>query len=390
MGNKIGVHVSAGNRRGFGDSMKACADAGRPWPAVFSVDQDVWLDVQQFSPKTLVVFRHQPRIYGGKLYDGGLDAPPDTYRADPVVVARNWMKVCIPVWRRNRANYYAPINEQDAGTLAGYTWLNAFTLECLRIARVEGFKLALYGFSAGNPRDDPAPLQLIKGVLARISGSASTITPGSAEEKLNELIPSLRAAKAGGDILLLHEYGFGSPADHGGPATSLRASAPHLALRYRRVYDFLRSRQADPDLLVSELSGGVGAFGGMHPQSWIADLQWWNDEANQDDFVIGGCAYQAGGSENLSPYFREFTISIVNHREPSPRIAWRNVCGFRINIRREPSVKAAVVGQVPVGGDIKTLDQYVISGDFTWWKVDDGLWVCSQTGDTTLLERANG
>lgn len=188
----------------------------------------------------------------------------------------------MPVWRRNQAHYYAPINEQDAGTLPGYTWLNAFSLECLRIADTNGFKLALYGFSGGNPRDGETDLD------------RSTL-----EDKWRELVPSLQFAKQHGHILLLHEYGFGSPANHGGPATSLRASAPDLALRYRRSYRFLHRFNADPPLVISEASAGVGFNESFGIAPWLADAQWYDSELMRDRVVVGCCLYQLGGDENL-------------------------------------------------------------------------------------------
>jgi hypothetical protein len=276
--SKLGVHVSAGNRRGFGEFLKACSDAGSPVPVVFAVDQDVWPDVQHFSPQTIVIYRHQPRTADGS----GLDGPEDAYHGDPVKSAQRWMAANMVAWRKNRAHYYAPINEQDAGTLPGYTWLNTFSLECLRIADENGFKLALYGFSGGNPRDGVTDLD------------RSTL-----EDKWTELIPSLRYAKQHGHILLLHEYGFGSGAANGGPATSLRASAPHLALRYRRSYHFLHRFQADPPLVISEAGAGVGGFEGLGQSVWLEDAQWYDRELMRDRVVLGCCLYQVGGDENI-------------------------------------------------------------------------------------------
>lgn len=279
--SKLGVHVSAGNRRGFGEFLQVGAAAGSPVPVVFSVDQDVWPDVQRFSPQTLVVFRHQPRNPGEQ---DGLDAPEDTYHGDPVESARDWMARLMPVWRKNRAHYYAPINEQDAGTLAGYTWLNTFSIECLTIADGEGFKLALYGFSGGNPRDGVTDLD------------RSTL-----EDKWLELVPSLRYAKSNGHILLLHEYGFDSPAANGGPATTLRASTPHLALRYRRSYRYLHRFNADPPLVISEAGAGVGGFGELGQAAWLEDAKWYDGELMRDRVVLGCCLYQVGVAAIYAP-----------------------------------------------------------------------------------------
>lgn len=276
--SKIGIHVSAGNRRGFGEFLQKCADAGSPVPVVFSVDQDVWPDVQTFSPQTRVVFRHQVKDPEG----GGMDGPGDTYVGDPVQSARTWLAQNMVSWRKNRAHYYAPLNEQDAGTLAGYTWLNDFSLECLKIADAEGFKLALYGFSGGNPRDGVTDLD------------RSTL-----EQKWRELVPSLQYARAHGHILLLHEYGFDSPAANGGPDTSLRASAPNLATRYRRSYRFLFHVNADPPLVISESGPGVGGFAEIGVDRWLADAKWYDGELMQDRIVLGCCLYQLGGVENI-------------------------------------------------------------------------------------------
>jgi len=294
--SKLGVHISAGNRRGFGEFLQACVAAASPVPVVFAVDQDVWPDVQQFSPQTIVVFRHQPRTADG----GGLDGPEDAYRGDPVQSARTWMAANLPTWRRNRAHYYAPINEQDAGTLPGYTWLNAFSLECMRIAEENGFKLALYGFSGGNPRDGETDLD------------RSTL-----EDKWRELVPSLQHAKQHGHILLLHEYGFGSPAGNGGPATSLRASAPDLALRYRRSYRFLHRFNADPPLVISEASAGVGFNANFGAALWLADAQWYDGELMRDRVVVGCCLYQLGGDEN----FKDVLPALGTYIAAAPTIA---------------------------------------------------------------------
>jgi hypothetical protein len=268
--SKLGFHISLGNRRGFGDVLKRCAEAGSPVPVVFAVDQDIWPDTEKFSPQTIVIFRHQPRTPPQK----GLDAPLGTYHDDPVQSAGDWMNMVMPIWAKNKAHYYAPINEQDAGDLAGYAWLNTFTLECLRIAEDNNFKLALYAFSSGNPRDGETDLD------------RSTL-----EDKWRELLPSLQKAKANQHILLLHEYGF--------KFHLLRASAPNLALRYRRSYAFLRQFNADPPLVISEASADAGGFKGVGLDAWLDDVKWYDSELMKDQQVIGCCLYQLGGDENF-------------------------------------------------------------------------------------------
>jgi len=300
--SKLGVHVSAGNRRGFGQFLQYCADAGNPVPVLFSVDQDVWPDIAAYSPSTLLVYRHQPKDSQG----GGLDGPPDIYKGDPIASARVWMARIMGNWRINRAHYYAPLNEQDPPTLEAFSWLNTFTFECMVVAESAGLKLALYAFSAGNPK-----------TLLDADGHVIA-TP---EQCWLELVPSLKHAKQNGHILILHEYGFDSPATADAPATTLRASAPHLALRYRAAYRYLHQFGATPRLVIGEASAGVGAkpsWDAITRQQWLDDLKWYDGELMRDAAVLGCCAYQAGGAEDLSEMFAPLAGYIGRTPTPAP------------------------------------------------------------------------
>lgn len=285
--SKLGVHVSSGNRSGFGDFLAKAADAGNPVPVIFTVDQNVWPDMQQHSPQTVVVFRTQKNGRGEEIGDG----PGGMYQGDPVQAARDWMGEMMPVWRQNPAHYYAPLNEQDSPTLPAFQWLNDFTVECLKVAEANGFKLALYAFSGGNPKDVDTP--------------APGNPPHTLEQAWHELLPSMQRAKANGHILLLHEYGFDSPAvvdDNGkviAPKTTLRASVPNLATRYRRSYRYLHQFDADPPLVISESSAGVGGFTSIGLKIWLDDAKWYDSELMKDKVVIGCCLYQVGGAENI-------------------------------------------------------------------------------------------
>jgi len=148
-------------------------------------------------------------------------------------------------------------------------------VECMNIAEANGYKLALYAFSGGNPKD----------VLQPASGQVFT-----RDDAWRELIPSLQQAKANGHILLLHEYGFAF--------VTLKNSTPHLALRYRHAYRFLTQFNADAPLVISEASAGVG-FAGLAPKLWMEDVKWYDAEIMKDRAVIGCCLYQLGGSENF-------------------------------------------------------------------------------------------
>ena len=288
--SKLGVHVSSGDRRGFGDYLRTCAEAGSPVPVIFSVGQDVWPDVEKFSPQTVVIFRTQVTASGHLLNDG----PGSMYTGDPVQTARDWMADMMGLWAKNRAQYYAPLNEQDPSVLEGFRWLNEFTIECMKIAEANNYKLALYAFSAGNPKNVDKP----------------TIgNPFTRYDAWRELVPSLQLAKANGHILLLHEYGLA----YG----TLYESTPYLALRYRGSYRYLRQYNADPPLVISEASAGVG-FKGNDPQVWLKDAEWYDGELMKDRCVIGSCLYQLGGDENLRDMLPALTEYIARTKSPDP------------------------------------------------------------------------
>ncbi|CAG0926343.1 hypothetical protein TFLX_00018 [Thermoflexales bacterium] len=269
--SKIGFHISAGNHRGLSEALKKCAAAGNPLPVIFSVDQNIWLDIEQHSPTTVYIFRTQRNVRGKTIGDG----PGSMYAGDPIKTARDWMAEMMPVWANNKAHYYAPLNEQDPAQIEGFTWLNAFTLECLNIAEANGYQLALYAFSGGNPKD----------VLTPAAGR-----PFTRDDAWRELIPSLQRAKANGHILLLHEYGFSFG--------ELRYSQPWLALRYRHAYRHLAQHNADARLVISEASANAG-FGMMDTAQWLNDVKWYDSEIMKDGVVIGCCLYQLGGDENF-------------------------------------------------------------------------------------------
>jgi hypothetical protein len=260
-------------------------------PVIFSVGQSMWDELQQLSPQTVFIFRTQTDVHQNEIGDG----PGSMYTGDPIQTARDWMALMLPMWALNKAHYYAPLNEQDPADLAGFAWLNTFTIECMKIAEASGYKLALYAFSAGNPKN------LMKPDTEEVISTQ--------QECWAELIPSLKMAKANGHILLLHEYGLGFG--------TLKASAPYHALRYRAVYEQLHANNADPLLVISEASMGVG-FGGNDQTVFMKDAEWYDKELCKDWWVIGCCLYQLGGDENLMDLLPKLSdyISIT----PTPKI----------------------------------------------------------------------
>jgi hypothetical protein len=384
--SKLGFHISQGDQRGLGEALDRCAKRGHPVAVVFSVGQDLWPDIARYSPSTTYIFRTQKNHLGVSIGDG----PQDVYHGDPVQSARGWMDQMMPVWEKNKAHFYAPLNEQDPAQIEGFTWLNAFSVECLNIAEAHGLKLGLYAFSGGNPKD----------VLQPASGQAFT-----RDDAWRALLPSLRRAKQGGHILLLHEYGF--------QAGTLRNSQPWLALRYRHVYRYLASENADANLVISEASANVGFTG--DPALWLSDVKWYDSELLKDRAVIGCCLYQLGGKENFVSVLPQLTDYIaamptpLGQSSPVAPAPDRTVSGspvddslrflispapigqaYRIvvdvlNIRALPDVNSARVGALTRGQIVRVTDQ-VVQPAYIWGKIDRG-WIVLEPRLAPFAER---
>jgi hypothetical protein len=344
MTTKLGLHISSGPRGGFGDYLAKCQPT-----VVFSVGQDVMPDVKKYSPATKVIFRTQFGLIGKKQVEVN-DGPDNLYTGDPETVARDFMALVMPVWAKNKADYYAPLNEQDPGDLAGFKALNDVSIEMMKIAESNGYKLALYAFSVGNPKN-----------LLKPNTEEILHTP---EECWEQLIPSLEYAKANGHILLLHEYG----ADKG----TLSNSAPFQALRYRKVYAYLPD-SARAQLVISEASSGVGYKG--NEKGFVEDALWYGSELDKDQDVIGCCLYQVGGSENMKAILPALADAIMAEPivvPPAPVNVYRVVC-TRLNIRKLPNTSSMIVGVLSMGQTFQVTEKATADW-YLWGKTEQG-WV---------------
>jgi hypothetical protein len=368
--SKLGFHISAGNHRGLAEALKKCADARNFVRVIFSLDQNVWADTEKFSPQTVVIFRTQKNGRGKSIGDG----PGSMYKGDPVQTARDWMVEMMPVWAKNKAHYYAPLNEQDPSTLKHFAWINTFTIECMKIAEANNYRLALYAFSGGCPKDLLNP-ELASQVIA------------TQMQCWDELVPSLRYAMANGHILLLHEYGFGY-----GP---LKKSAPWLALRYRKVYQHLPV-DARPFLVISEASAGAG-FGG-NPQVWLDDAKWYDSEIMKDKVVLGCCLYQLGGAENfvtalpqLADYISQTPTPLVQYDPvvpPDITSEKYRVVYDHLNVHLDPETYSQV-RCVKSRGDILDVLETKIGSGYEWGRTIEG-WVTLRQIPQVYAEKING
>ncbi len=285
--SKLGFHRSHGDATGLAEVLQRCHAAGSPVALIVAVDQDVWPDVDRYSPLTNVIYRTQPIIK-----HEGRDNPIDQYAAPPVECAQRWYSFVRPKWLLNRAHYYLPTNERNPNSPAQHEWCDVFDLEMMRLAEADGLKLALHGDSAG--------------------------TPEIADWQHYQL--SLAWASAHGHILALHEYGL----EHG----TLKNSQPFLALRYRSVHERVRSFAPNLRIAITEASAGSGYDG--KTGEWLADAQWYDSEAMRDPYLIGVALYNLGGAENFSRLLPQLGDYIASHATPTyeppppvPQPQWR-------------------------------------------------------------------
>lgn len=141
--------------------------------------------------------------------------------------------------------------------------LARFEAERARIMHDAGFegRVAVGGFSVGNPE-----LNLWE-----------------------HFFPALQE----GDFLHLHEYS----------APRMTNGQGWYCLRYRKVYQRLPKELRKP-LIISECGVDRGVLGsgtrggwralGLRPEEYMYDLEWYDDELQDDDYVVGAAIFTAG------------------------------------------------------------------------------------------------
>jgi len=180
--SKIGVHVFIGPRNGFGPFLKKIADAGQTLAVVKCVDElGSAAEAKQYNPKTLTVGRlNQFRDKQGNVVDAQGFEPllPDGRYRKAQEVAEWYYEHAKPMWELNRKwiDVWETFNEFSAH----WGWQSDFYLAMMDIVEPDGYKLAHYACSTGNP-------------------------PNAAAAR--EMFPCLKAAKQRGHYLSLHEYG---------------------------------------------------------------------------------------------------------------------------------------------------------------------------------------
>ncbi len=145
----LGLHIASAKRPRFGEYL-ALSSSDSPISCVVSLEQNVQSEVKTKSPSTLTLWRTQRNPMGEDNPPSFMDIPLDNM----TTMAQLWMSGLKPYWDMNRHDVLIVNNEQDIGTLEHGRKLNAFFLECMRIAETWGTHIGICSFSTGNPSDD--------------------------------------------------------------------------------------------------------------------------------------------------------------------------------------------------------------------------------------------
>jgi len=284
--SKIGVHSIIGPRKGYGEFLKKIKDAGQT-PAVIKVVDDLGptKEAKAIDPNTLTVGRFNTfRDAEGNVVDTqGFEPllPNGTYR-NAREVAEWYYERLKPKWQ---AHPFIDVWETFNEFSAHWGWQGEFYIAMMDIAEPDGFKLAHYACSTGNP-------------------------PNAAAAR--EMLPCLKAAKQRGHYLSVHEYGgVGDRSPRVPNPPTLRGTEPFHALRYRALYEtILIPNGADAQLIISEC-GQAGGFDFLGTQTLLDDMKWYDAELFKDEYVIAAAIFTLG----------KWMASNVNFAEALPALA---------------------------------------------------------------------
>lgn len=299
--SKMGIHVL------LVDDPRIVEFVGVAKPRVIKVlDEFDWLvEARALSPETIVLGRHTA-VPNRAVLD---NKPPDQY-PNPEQFAAEFINQYLNDYARyrNEVDYWEGWNEFLPQNPDEWAWFAAF--EAARACQMQslGFRAAVGSFSTGTPE----------------------------WADMARFMPALEAADRCGAIFTLHEYGAPLMTDGaftsipGAPA-SLNAIAGALTLRYRYWYEgYIKPRGLNVPLVISEagVDGGVAPGCPADPrQGWLGcvndwqqagltdppwqvyidQLNWYDAQTQQDDYVLGFTVFTAGSNDN--PAWISFSIN---------------------------------------------------------------------------------
>jgi hypothetical protein len=256
---------------------------GRPRVVKLFEDLGAAAEIKRRSPNTIVVGHiHQDYDFQNAITSGATDMA--AYAAD--FVARHLSQYQI----NTGVDYWEGHNEPVFENEAKMALYGQFEAERVRQMTAHGFKAAIGNFAAGNP-----PF-----------------------EQWDEFFPALQAVRDFGGALALHEYSAPT-LDYGyDPASDDGA----LTLRYRRVYRQVIPAELHVPILVTEagidgLASADRIGAGWQDFIWywnkipldpdafwayMDQLQWYDEQLQKDDWVIGATLFVAGGQAHFESY----------------------------------------------------------------------------------------
>ena len=298
--SKMGIHVARPNS----EAIMAFVRAAQP-AVVKGVDDLGFLaEVKLDSPQTVTI--------------GRFSVDPQDYNGEPEAVAAALVARQLPQMVLHPAvDYWEGWNEPDPN-LDRMEWYARFEAERVRQLAQHGLRAAVGGFSTGVP-------------------------------ELNEFelfVPAIAEAQRHGGILTLHEYAAPDITFLYGDALPGYPAYPDrgpLMFRYRWYYrEVLEPRGLVIPLVISEagIDGILGnrpgpeglgwqdfqdfwvtqGWGPDGPTAFLNQLQWVDNEARQDAYVIGYTLFTAGGggawaSYELAPFLPRLAEYIVSQKQ---------------------------------------------------------------------------
>ncbi len=274
--SKLGLHVQWTNNADIVEFVR------RTKPRVVKGMDDLGFlaEVKRVSPSTITV---------GRFHDS--EVPRE---GDPAEAARHFVAQHLDRWQQHPyVDYWEGVNEPVISGRAA--WFAAFEAERVRLMAGHGLRAAIGAFSTGVPE----------------------------WEDFVAFLPAVRAAKAYGGVLALHEYDAPTMQRSVGLGLPGRQGVSHrgvLALRYRWWYEELLIPQG---LVVPLIISEAGVDGAVNPpeadgkgwrdyadywaqhgqpdavHTYVAQLAWYDAELRRDDYVIGCTIFTAGSMGNL-------------------------------------------------------------------------------------------
>jgi hypothetical protein len=278
--SKLGIAVQ---RFRYPQIMDRIIADGRPRVVKIFEDLGAATEIKQLSPNTIVVGQiHQDYDFQHAITSGATDM--SALAAD--FVARHLSQYQL----NPGVDYWEGHNEPVFEVNTKMALYGQFEAERVRFMAAQGLKCAVGNFASGNPPYD----------------------------QWDEFFPALEALRQYGGVLALHEYS--APTIDFGYEPALAEGS--LTLRYRRVYREFVPPELHVPIIVTEAGIDGLAMADRFGSGWkdfisywndipldpdaywayLDQLQWYDEQIQKDDWVLGATIFVAGGQEHFASY----------------------------------------------------------------------------------------